>query len=95
MESIMQKDKECYICRTTSNLHLHHCLYGTSGRKKATQYGLMVYLCQEHHTGNTGVHHNPNKGYDLLIKRAAQRAFEANHGTREDFIKEFGRNYLE
>lgn len=29
-----------------------------------------------------------------FLKQTAQQAFEKQIGTREDFIKEFGRNYL-
>lgn len=34
------------------------------------------------------------KGLDLKLKRMAQRYYENHYGSREDFIKEFGKNYL-
>jgi hypothetical protein len=49
-------------------------------------------LCQEHHTGSRGVHFN--KEMDLHFKQEAQKHFEANHGSRKDFIKVFGKSYL-
>ena len=52
----------------------------------------MVYLCVEHHTGNTGVHHN--RELDLRLKRSCQRYYEKRIGMREEFIKEFRRSYL-
>lgn len=92
MKSVLQKEKECYVCGTTHNLHEHHCLYGTSNRKQAERYGLKVYLCQEHHTGGSGVHFN--RGLDLKLKKLSQEYFEAHYGNREDFIRVFGKSYL-
>lgn len=94
MKSVLQKSKCCYVCGTTLNLHEHHCLYGTANRKRAELRGLKVYLCYEHHEGNTGVHQNPNKGIDLELKQISQMYYENHYGTREDFIREFGKSYL-
>lgn len=92
MKSIIQKEKECYICGTTSNLQEHHCLYGTANRKKAEELGLKVWLCREHHTGDSGAHFD--KGMDLFLKRLAQMHFEGRYGSRELFIQVFGKSYL-
>lgn len=92
MKSIIQSEKACYVCGTTYNLHSHHICYGTSNRKQSEKYGLKVWLCQEHHTGNTGVHFN--KPLDLHLKKLAQEHFEAKYGTREYFRSVFGRSYL-
>lgn len=95
----MQEKKECYLCRklhdveNTQNLHVHHVMFGNANRKNSEGYGLTVHLCITHHTGsNMAVHFNRN--LDLLLKREAQHAFESKIGSREDFIKIFGRNYL-
>lgn len=37
---------------------------------------------------------NPNRGIDLEMKQVAQIFYEVNIGTREDFIREFGKSYL-
>lgn len=93
MESVLQEVKECYVCQTTSNLHDHHVLFGTSNRKKSEKYGLKVWLCAYHHNmSNEGVHFN--QVLDRALKMKAQKHFEKNIGTREDFIKEFGKSYL-
>lgn len=92
MKSIIQQDKCCYVCGTTYNLHRHHCVYGIGNRKQADKYGLTVWLCAEHHTGNNGVHFN--KPLDLHLKCLAQEAFEKQIGSREDFRKVFGKSYL-
>jgi hypothetical protein len=93
MDSIIQSKKECFVCGTTYNLHSHHCIYGTSNRKQSEKYGLKVWLCQEHHTGNTGVHRN--KELDMHLKKLSQAHFEKVHGNRRDFMNAFGRNYLD
>lgn len=94
MKSVLQKNRECFVCGTTLNLHNHHCLYGSGRRKLADKYGLTVYLCQEHHTGQTGVHMNPNKAIDLKLKTMAQTYYEERIGTRGKWMEEFGKNYL-
>lgn len=93
MESVLQEVKECYVCQTTSNLHDHHVLFGTSNRKKSEKYGLKVWLCAYHHNmSNEGVHFN--QVLDRALKMKAQKHFEKHIGTREDFIREFGKSYL-
>ena len=94
MKSIIQSEKECYICKNTIGLHSHHILFGTSNRKQSEKYGLKVYLCYHHHNGsNEAVHFN--KKLDLHLKRIAQRYFEEKYGDRKEFIRVFGRNYLD
>lgn len=92
MQSIIQENKECFFCKATQNLECHHIFGGTSNRKNSEKYGLKVWLCNKHHTGsNDSVHHN-KKMADTL-KQIGQEAFEKN-GTRQEFMKIFGRNYL-
>lgn len=91
-KSIMQTERECYICHTTMDLEKHHCLHGTANRKKAEQDGLWVYLCRRHHTGsNEAVH--LNRKNDLWLIRKAQDAWEKKNGDTEAFIRRYGRNY--
>lgn len=92
MESVLQHEKECYVCGTTQNLHSHHIFPGNPNRKNSEKYGLKVWLCLEDHTGQNGVHFN--KDLDTHLKQMAQRYFEENCGTREEFMQIFGRNYL-
>lgn len=93
MKSIMQDTEECYICHTTQNLHLHHCIHGTANRKLSDKYGLTIYLCAFHHNmgGENCVHGNAK--LDYIIKQEAQKSFEEYY-PREDFIKIFGRSYI-
>lgn len=98
--SILQnRDKTCYFCILLNNdyrkhrtLHEHH-IFGGPNRIHSEEEGLKVYLCPEHHlTGKVAVH-NCQETNDLLHK-IGQREFEKTH-TREEFMKTFGRNYLD
>lgn len=98
MKSILQSDKECYLCRylydseNTRNLHDHHIFFGTANRVKSELYGMKVWLCIFHHIEGIGAVHK-NRDYDLVLKKIAQKKFEETY-TREEFIKIFGKSYL-
>lgn len=89
MKSVLQNERECMICGTTTGLHRHHCLHGTSNRKNAEKYGLWVFLCARHHAE---VH--AHSALDRKFKQLAQRHFEENYGTRKDFIRIFGKSWI-
>lgn len=93
MKSIMQTNRQCYLCGSTQNLELHHCIFGTGWRKLADQYGLTVWLCSYHHRDNKGGVHGLNKDADMMLKRAAQKAFEKRY-NHDIWMLQFGRNYL-
>ena len=93
MKSLLSNERECFMCKTTEGLHKHHVFFGTGRRKLSEQDGCWCYLCAKHHNASdAGVHFN--KGLDLFLKRICQKKWEAVHGTREDFIRRYGRNYL-
>jgi hypothetical protein len=93
-KSIISNERACYICKTTLNLHRHHCIYGTANRKKAEADGLWVYLCQEHHEGPVNGVHGRNKELDKYLHQVAQRAYEAKKG-HEAYMKRYRLNWLE
>lgn len=93
-------DKKCWICdrmgyETIHNLHKHHIIYGKEDNRKLSEhYGLHVRLCMTHHEDHKeGVHHG-NTHWNTVLKQTAQEAFEEKKGTREDFIRIFGKSYL-
>ncbi len=92
-KSIMQNGRESYLSGRTDSLEKHH-VFGGANRKWSEIYGLFVYLAHdEHNEPPRGVHHNAEKDYAL--KCDGQRAFERVHGTREEFMQIFGRNWLD
>ena len=90
-KSIMQTEKECFICGTTYDLHEHHCIYGSANRKQSERFGLKIWLCRMHHTGSSGIHFN--KELDTKVKKLAQEKFEEVYGANTSFIEIFGKNY--
>ena len=92
MKSIIQENKECWVCSTTQDIHEHHILYGTANRRLSEKYGLKVWLCGKHHNlSNEGVHFN--KELDRRLKVLAQKRFEEEY-PNESFLRIFGRNYI-
>lgn len=90
MKSIIQSEKECYVCKTTQGLHNHH-IFGASNRKHSERFGLTVFLCPMHHNmSDYGVHFN--KELDTHLKQLAQLKFEETYN--KSFLEVFGRNYL-
>ena len=81
----------CVVCGSPY-VQRHHIFYGTANRKKADAYGYIIPLCAEHHTGRHGIHFDPDMANHWKV--IAQEHFERHHGTREDFIREFGRSYI-
>lgn len=91
MRSILQKEKKCWLCGTTIDLHRHHVFGGSANRAKSEKYGLTVYLCAPHHNmSSAGVHFD--KTFDAQLKAWAQEKFEEIYG-HEAFMKIFRRNY--
>jgi hypothetical protein len=93
MDSVLQKDKECYYCGTVLGLEEHHVFFGRKCRSLSEKYGLKVWLCNLHHTGGNDCPHR-NRKVDLAYKGIAQRYFEREVGSREDFVRLFGKSYL-
>lgn len=96
MKSIIQKqNNHCFVCQTDRGqvLEEHHIFFGPS-RKLSEKYGLKVPLCIEHHRGTNGVHGKNGKQLNEKLKKIAQRKFEETH-TREEFMRIFGKNYLD
>lgn len=96
MESIMQKNKECFLCGKNGfmdPLESHH-IYGGANRKHSERYGLKIWLCGNscHRNGLYSVHRN--RIIADQVKAAAQEKWEEVYGTRDEFLRIFGRNYL-
>lgn len=92
-ESVLVDDiKHCFICKAP-NPQMHHCYFGAK-RKIADKYKFIIPLCYLHHTGSKDSPHQ-NREIDLVYKRMAQRYYESELGTRSDFIKEFGKSYID
>ena len=91
---IMPQNPKYSTVRTDTHCHRHEVFFGTANRQKSIRDGLVVFLTPEmHNMSNQGVHFN--REFDLFLKRIGQQAWMNYYGkTIEDFIREYGRNYL-
>ena len=106
MRSIFTSDFNCcavtYIYKGARKIEVHH-IFGASNRKRSTEYGFVIPLVAEIHPNGamasdsecmrlTGM---TLKELDLKLKQKCQEYYEKRLGkSREQFIQEFGRNYL-
>lgn len=89
-KSILQTKKECYLCHTTQDLHLHH-VYGGGNRKVSDREGFTVWLCAKHHN-MSGFSVHFNKAMDYYLKAECQAQYEKTH-SRAEFMALIGKNY--
>lgn len=95
LTSVFTDDMDHCIETGTTQFHRHH-IFGASNRNKSEKYGFVIPIAYYLHEFQEGsIHNNPNEGLDLKWKQKAQEYYEEHYGTREQFIKEFGRNYLD
>lgn len=95
MKSIMQTERECYICaklgfHTYKYLEEHHFIHGVANRRLAEADGLKAFLCKYHHQA---LH---DKGeHDKELQKEAQIRYMEYYGKSEDeFRSRYGKSYL-
>jgi hypothetical protein len=69
-------------------------IFGGANRQRSIKDGLVVYLTPEQHrTGKYSFHLAPNEW--IWLKKLAEETWcEYYNKTKEDFIKEYGKNYI-
>lgn len=85
----------CYF--TGSNtVERHHVFYGMGGDKKkpCELYGYVIPLRPDLHPNGVRATEYARSVIDLQLKQMCQRDFETKHGSRQEFIRIFGRSYL-
>ena len=88
----------CFLCGRNGNgdpLERHH-IFGGANRNLSEKYGLVVYLCGNrcHRNGKHAAHIDPETA--LALKKYGERVWiREQHGTIEEFVEIFGRNYLD
>ena len=87
-------ESELYSTERFEGSHRHEVFFGSANRQKSIKLGLVVFLAPEmHNMSNHGVHFN--KAFDNELKQIGQKtAMEKYNWSIDDFIREFGRNYL-
>lgn len=90
-------NRRCWLCGANGRqdpLDRHH-IFGGSNRKKSEKYGLVVDLCHNkcHIFGKEAVHKNAAT-MQKLHEYGQRKAMDGQGWTKEDFIREFGKNYV-
>lgn len=89
--------RKCFLCArngTTEPLDKHH-IFGGPYRQKSEKYGLVVDLCHfSCHIFGPHAAHRDKETMEYIKRYGQKKAMEENGWTTEDFIREFGRNYL-
>lgn len=86
-------ERRCFLCERTGWIEKHH-IFGGPYRKKSDRLGLMVDLCHDcHNEPPDGAHHN-KETMRYLHQYGQQKAMQEQGWSVEQFIQEFGKNYL-
>ena len=91
--SVLADDLEHCIITGDSNIAIHHVFNGPN-RHLSEKYGFLVPLRPDWHN-MTAYSIHMDQQFDESMKRKAQRYYEEHYGNREDFIREFGKSYLD
>lgn len=90
-------ERKCFLCGANGAddpLDTHHIFPGPY-RRKSDRYGLVVPLCHYscHIFGDNAVHRN--QAAMLRVKQyGQQQAMQEQGWSTQDFVREFGKNYL-
>lgn len=93
MKSILQENKECYICETTNWLEEHH-VFGGANRKLSEKYGLKIYLCHRHHNEPPDGIHFDTWLMNRVRQDSQKKFMEHYNKTADEFRQIFGKNYI-
>lgn len=89
MKSIITDETDrCIVCGKPHPQE-HHVFEGWANRRISEKYHLTIPLCAEHHCKI----HTDRKMMDAY-RAIGQRAYEQKIGSREQFIADFGRNFI-
>lgn len=94
---------QCYITGIRAGIIERHHVFGAANRTRSTFYGFVVPLVAEIHPNGarrddkrcqelTGM---SVKTLDHELKADCQAYYEEHIGNRDQFVKEFGKNYLD
>ena len=89
--------RRCFLCGrngTADRLERHH-IFGGPFRSKSEKYKLVVYLCGDRcHRNGEKAAHRCKETQDRLRRAGQKKAMREQGWTVEEFIQEFGKNYI-
>lgn len=94
-EFCIMPQNELYSTKRFTGSHRHEAFFGKPNRQKSIRDGLIVFITQEQHEGTYGVHGKNGHEFDIYLKKIGQQAWQDYYNkTKDDFIREYGKNYL-
>lgn len=92
LHSVFTDDMDHCMFTGNAPVERHH-IFGGSNRKKCEKYGFIAPLRPDLHPNGVFAGKDA-KSVDLVLRTKAQAYYEEHYGSREDFIREFGKSYL-
>jgi len=90
--SVFTDDMDHCMLTGTTPVERHH-IFGGSNKARSEKYGFIAPLRPDLHPNGVFAGKDA-KTVDTMLKMMSQNYYEENIGTREEFIKEFGKSYL-
>lgn len=91
---VIGSEKTCFFCMRHADGE-HHLIFGNSARKFADEDGLKIPICNScHNMGHRTERIHDNPMAERLSKMLGQAIYELKIGSREEFMKRYGRSYL-
>ena len=94
-KSILQSGRYCILTLDDRTIYLDkHHVFGGSNRDRSERMGLWIYVRKDlHNVSRESIHQNAE--LNRTIKKWAQRkCMEHYDMSIDDFIREFGKNYI-
>lgn len=95
LHSVFTEDMDHCMFTGSAPVERHHIFYSMGGgmRELCEKYGFIAPLRPDLHPNGVFAGQTA-KAVDLKLKTMSQEYYEKHYGTREQFIKEFGKSYL-
>ena len=93
LTSVFTDNMDSCIFTGSPYIERHH-IFGGSNRTMSEQYGFVVPLRYDLHPNGARADQRYSKQIDEHLKQKAQAYYEDHYGSRDSFIKVFGRSYL-
>jgi len=90
--SVFTDDMEHCMFTGCAPVERHH-IFGGANKKNSERRGFIAPLRPDLHPNGVFAGKDA-KAVDLRLKTMAQEYYESHYGSREDFIKEFGKSVL-
>lgn len=92
LHSVLTDDMDHCMFTGTAPVERHH-VFGGPNKWRSEKYGFIAPLRPDLHPNGVFAGKQA-KDVDMRLKKMCQTYYEANYGTREQFIKEFGKSHL-